>query len=282
MPPTQKTRREVLEQFVAEKPGDAFARYGLALECTKSGDDQAATGHFEKLLESNPAYVAGYFQFGQHLSRVGEIERARKLLSEGILVAQNAGDMHARDEMQALLSLMREFDSESPAAPAICDETNSDPTFSAERRAPPGWPPPAPYFRASLSRDGPPLPRRRNRIRHHSRHRQRRRHRRLHRGHYSAAERISGRPLGNPHRRPLGFSRDRTPRRTRISRSNRRVPRRGHHSGLQTRTAAKGNRAPGSFSGVPCLALRPALGHHQLRKAGRTFLPHGRPPAPES
>jgi tetratricopeptide (TPR) repeat protein len=107
MPPTQKTRREVLEQFVVEKPTDAFARYGLALECTKSGDDEAATRHFEKLLESNPAYVAGYFQFGQHLSRIGKTEQARKLLSEGILVAQNAGDMHARDEMQALLSLMR-------------------------------------------------------------------------------------------------------------------------------------------------------------------------------
>jgi tetratricopeptide (TPR) repeat protein len=107
MPPTQKSRREVLEQFVADKPGDAFARYGLALECTKTGDDEAATGHFEKLLETNPAYVAGYFQFGQHLSRIGKTEQARKLLSEGILVAQSAGDMHARDEMQALLSLMR-------------------------------------------------------------------------------------------------------------------------------------------------------------------------------
>src|ERR1700721_2260589 len=107
MPPIQKSRREVLEQFVAEKPGDAFARYGLALECTKSGDDTPAPGIFGKFLENNPAYVAGYFQFGQHLSRIGQTERARKLLSDGILVAQNAGDMHARDEMQALLSLMR-------------------------------------------------------------------------------------------------------------------------------------------------------------------------------
>ena len=51
--------------------------------------------------------MAGYFQFGQHLSRTGKIEQARKLLSEGILVAQKAGDMHARDEMQAALALMR-------------------------------------------------------------------------------------------------------------------------------------------------------------------------------
>src|SRR6202789_804394 len=107
MTQTQKPRREVLEQFVAEKPTDAFARYGLALECMKLGDNDAATTHFQKLLEANPKYVAGYFQFGQHLSRIGQLEQARKLLSEGILVAQNAGDMHARDEMQAALALLR-------------------------------------------------------------------------------------------------------------------------------------------------------------------------------
>ena len=103
----QKSRREVLEQFVAEKPGDAFARYGLALECVKLGDDSAAAGHFHKLLEANPNYVAGYFQFGQFLARLGRLEEARKLLSDGIVVAQKAGDVHARDEMQAALTLLR-------------------------------------------------------------------------------------------------------------------------------------------------------------------------------
>jgi tetratricopeptide (TPR) repeat protein len=107
MTQTQKPRREMLEEFVAEKPTDAFARYGLALECMKLGDNDAATAHFQKLLEANPKYVAGYFQFGQHLSRIGQIEQARKLLSDGILVAHNAGDMHARDEMQAALALLR-------------------------------------------------------------------------------------------------------------------------------------------------------------------------------
>lgn len=107
MAQAQRSRREVLEQFVARKPGDAFARYGLALECAKLGDDQAAVGHFQKLLETNPAYVAGYFQFGQLLSRLGRIEEARKMLSDGIVVAQKSGDAHARDEMQAALSLLR-------------------------------------------------------------------------------------------------------------------------------------------------------------------------------
>lgn len=107
MTPIQKSRREVLEQFVAAKPADAFARYGLALECVRLGDDQAAVGHFQKLLEISPEYVAGYFQFGQLLGRLGRLEEARKMLSDGIVVAQKTGDMHARDEMQAALTLLR-------------------------------------------------------------------------------------------------------------------------------------------------------------------------------
>jgi tetratricopeptide (TPR) repeat protein len=102
----QKSRREVLEQFVAQKPADAFARYGLALECAKLGDDQAATTHFQKLLEDNPQYVAGYFQFGQLLSRIGRTDEARKVLSEGIAMAQKTGDAHARGEMEAALSML--------------------------------------------------------------------------------------------------------------------------------------------------------------------------------
>jgi tetratricopeptide (TPR) repeat protein len=107
MPSAQKTRREMLEQFVADKPADAFARYGLALECVKLGDDSAAATHFHKLIDIHPEYVAGYFQFGQFLGRLGRIEEARKMLSDGIVVAQKTGDAHARDEMQAALTLLR-------------------------------------------------------------------------------------------------------------------------------------------------------------------------------
>jgi Tfp pilus assembly protein PilF len=107
MTQTKKSRREMLEQFIVQKPGDAFARYGLAMECANEGDNHAATGHFEKLLENDPNYVAGYFQFAQLLARLGQRDDARKLLSDGIVVAQKAGDMHARDEMQAALNSLR-------------------------------------------------------------------------------------------------------------------------------------------------------------------------------
>jgi tetratricopeptide (TPR) repeat protein len=107
MAQTQRSRREMLEQFVAEKPGDAFARYGLALECVKQGDEKAAVDHFQALLQAHPQYVAGYFQYGQLLSRLGRLDEARRILSDGVVVAQQAGDIHARDEMQAALTLLR-------------------------------------------------------------------------------------------------------------------------------------------------------------------------------
>jgi tetratricopeptide (TPR) repeat protein len=107
MAQTQKSRREMLEQFVAGKPDDAFARYGLALECVKLGDETAAVSHFQALLQAHPMYVAGYFQYGQLLSRLGRLDEARRILSDGIVVAQKSGDIHARDEMQAALTLLR-------------------------------------------------------------------------------------------------------------------------------------------------------------------------------
>jgi tetratricopeptide (TPR) repeat protein len=106
MAQTQKPRREMLEQFVTQKPADAFARYGLAMECVKLGDDASAEGHFQSLLETNPEYVAGYFQYGQLLSRLGRLEDARRILSEGMVTAQKTGDRHAWDEMQAALALL--------------------------------------------------------------------------------------------------------------------------------------------------------------------------------
>src|ERR1700730_13503752 len=48
--PQKKTRRQMLEEFVAAKPNDAFARYGLAMECANSGDASAADQQFKMLL----------------------------------------------------------------------------------------------------------------------------------------------------------------------------------------------------------------------------------------
>ena len=102
--PQKKSRRQILEDFVAAKPTDAFARYGLAMECANSGDTPAADEHFKALLAAHPEYVAGYFQFGQFLAKSGRTEEARSTLNAGIAASRRAGDDHARSEMEAALA----------------------------------------------------------------------------------------------------------------------------------------------------------------------------------
>jgi cytochrome c-type biogenesis protein CcmH/NrfG len=71
----KKSRREMLEEFVARKPDDAFSRYGLAMECMNSGDAAAANEHFRALLERNADYVPAYLMYAQMLAR--ELRNAR-------------------------------------------------------------------------------------------------------------------------------------------------------------------------------------------------------------
>ena len=99
-----KTRRQMLEEFVAKKPDDAFSRYGLAMECMNSGDPAAADTHFRALLERNADYIPAYLMYGQLLARESRTTEAKQILSNGIAAAAKKGDQHARSEMEALLT----------------------------------------------------------------------------------------------------------------------------------------------------------------------------------
>ena len=104
MTPPQKSRREILEGFVAANPNDAFARYGLAMECASTGDTAAALEHYAQLLAAHPDYVPGYYQYGTLLTRLGRKGEARKTLSEGVAAARKAGNSHAQEEMETALA----------------------------------------------------------------------------------------------------------------------------------------------------------------------------------
>lgn len=104
MPDQKKTRRQMLEEFVVQKPDDAFSRYGLAMECMNNGDATAADSHFRALLDRNHDYVPAYLMYAQFLVRESRSDEARQVLASGILVADKKGDAHARSEMESLLN----------------------------------------------------------------------------------------------------------------------------------------------------------------------------------
>ena len=104
MPDQKKTRRELLEAFVAQKPDDAFSRYGLAMECMNTGDNAAAENNFRELLQRNAGYVPAYLMFAQLLAKQSRAQDAREVLAQGVAAASKAGNAHALSEMESLLS----------------------------------------------------------------------------------------------------------------------------------------------------------------------------------
>ncbi len=97
-------RLAMLNDILAQNPGDAFARYGLAMEYSKSGQVEQAMAEFGKLLSAHPEYTAGYFMAAQTLAAANRPEEAKKMLADGIASAKSAGNAHAQSEMEAMLA----------------------------------------------------------------------------------------------------------------------------------------------------------------------------------
>ncbi len=93
----------MLNEVLTQNPNDVFARYGLAMEFSNTGNIDRALEEFGKLLAANPDYTAGYFMAAQTLARVNRIEEAKKMLADGIASAKRTNNAHAESEMQAML-----------------------------------------------------------------------------------------------------------------------------------------------------------------------------------
>jgi predicted Zn-dependent protease len=99
----ETNRLHQLLQFLEQNPGDAFARYGLAMEYSRTGQTDPALEQYHKLLELHPDYTNGYFMAAQTLERAGRTAEAKQMLEDGIAAAKRAGNQHALREMSAML-----------------------------------------------------------------------------------------------------------------------------------------------------------------------------------
>jgi tetratricopeptide (TPR) repeat protein len=97
-------RIALLTEVLSQNPTDAFARYGLAMEYSNSGEIERALEEFGRLLSSHPDYAAGYFMAAQTLAKAGRTEEARKMLGDGIASAKKTGNSHAQAEMENMLA----------------------------------------------------------------------------------------------------------------------------------------------------------------------------------
>jgi Tfp pilus assembly protein PilF len=99
-------RLEILKSLVEMKPTDSFARYGLAMEYSKSGDLEGAVREFRAVIANDPGYAYAYFHGGQALEKLGRVEDAGAMYREGIEAATRKGDGHAVAELTGALDLL--------------------------------------------------------------------------------------------------------------------------------------------------------------------------------
>jgi predicted Zn-dependent protease len=89
--------------ILAQDPGNAFARYGLAIEYTQRGETALAMEQFDTLQKLHPDYTPGYQMAAQTLMASGNTQQAVARLRAGIESARRTGNQHALAEMAGML-----------------------------------------------------------------------------------------------------------------------------------------------------------------------------------
>jgi len=93
----------MLTEILTANPGDAFARYGLAMAYAAEGKSEDALREFVETTERNPDYVPAYQMSAQELLKLGRGDEAKARLQAGLGACERTGNSHAASEMGAML-----------------------------------------------------------------------------------------------------------------------------------------------------------------------------------
>lgn len=99
-------RMQQLQQMLARTPNDPFLLYGIALEYKKANDFRQALEYLDRTIQADAGYCYAYFQRGQVFEAMGDVPSARSAYLQGIDVAGQKGDSHARSELEGALSMI--------------------------------------------------------------------------------------------------------------------------------------------------------------------------------
>ncbi len=98
------SRREQLESMLADSPEDTFLRYALAMELENEEEHERSLEMHRGLMNESPPYVPSFFMSGQQLADLDRIDEAKRTLQQGIIQAEDQGDLHAVAEMRSFLA----------------------------------------------------------------------------------------------------------------------------------------------------------------------------------
>jgi Flp pilus assembly protein TadD len=99
-------RLQKLTELLAKSPDDAFLLYAIAMEHKNAGNVPAATDFFDRVVKRDPGYCYAYHQKGLLLESTGDVDGAKVVYRQGIAAAEQKGDHHAKEEINAALTLL--------------------------------------------------------------------------------------------------------------------------------------------------------------------------------
>ena len=94
-------RIALLNEVLSQNPTDAFARYGLAMEYSNSGEVERALEEFGRLLSSHPDYTAGYFMAAQTMAKPNAPNKPGRCWWTGLLPQRKPGTAMPRPKWKA-------------------------------------------------------------------------------------------------------------------------------------------------------------------------------------
>ena len=92
-----------LEKRLSSGQDDALLRFGLGSAYFNAKDFTAAAVHLRACIEQKPDYSAAYKLLGRALIELDDVDAAKAVLTEGMPVAEAAGDKQSQREMEVFL-----------------------------------------------------------------------------------------------------------------------------------------------------------------------------------
>ncbi len=110
-----QSRIETFKTMLQDHPDDALIWYGLANEYVSLEQWSQAIEALRHVIRINPDYPAAYQQLGLAHLNLGDVQEARRVWSEGALVAARNGAVNAEHHINRLLA-----DLKTPSPSSFC------------------------------------------------------------------------------------------------------------------------------------------------------------------
>lgn len=88
-----------LASNIRKNPDDSFSKFALALEFQKQDRPNKAQVLFESIYRNDPEYTGVYYHLGKLYEQKNEFDRAIKMYSEGVEVAERNNEQRTVTEL---------------------------------------------------------------------------------------------------------------------------------------------------------------------------------------